>query len=487
MIKKGSYPIIVVAGHPNEGKSSILATLVEDDSVKISPYPGETKHARHFPVIVDNKEIIGFVDTPGFQNPMRILAWIKKRKDEDSKAVIKSFISQFENHEEYREDCELLKALIEADVVLFVVDASRPIRRVDKAEMEFLRLLGRPRVAILNCKNENDSFIEQWRGELRRYFNSVMLFNAYNADFNARIQLLESIKGIDYELTPQITEVIQAIKKDWEARCEQAAIYITEMIKDILSFKSKKSFHDKLSEKEEQKIKKDLLEKYKRFAVSKEEKTFRQLRLLYKHNVLKTELPAPPILEENLFSEKNWKMLGLTRKQFLATGFTIGAYTGAMLDLGHGGLSLGLYSLLGGMIGGVSAYAASNSLLSGQKIMGFKLEKYSLTLGPAANIQLLYILIDRALIYYRHLITWPHGKRDYPKDSKLEQELQKSFVRSWSKQQRKIAEKFFQSVIDPQYKPHKKGKIEEKFTNLIKKCLLDITNSNYRALTSCQL
>ena len=70
-------PEIAILGHPNEGKSSVLSTLAEDDSVRISPYPGETTVCRTFPVIIDNREILRLTDTPGFQNPGRILAAFK--------------------------------------------------------------------------------------------------------------------------------------------------------------------------------------------------------------------------------------------------------------------------------------------------------------------------------------------------------------------------------------------------------------------------
>lgn len=33
--------------------------------------------------------------------------------------------------------------------------------------------------------------------------------------------------------------------------------------------------------------------------------------------------------------------------------------------------------------------------------------------GPIVNIQLLYILLDRALIFYSHIVNWAHGRRDY--------------------------------------------------------------------------
>ena len=34
-------PEFAIVGHPNEGKSSVVSTLAEDDSVRISAYPGE--------------------------------------------------------------------------------------------------------------------------------------------------------------------------------------------------------------------------------------------------------------------------------------------------------------------------------------------------------------------------------------------------------------------------------------------------------------
>lgn len=63
-------PVFAVIGHPNEGKSSVVATLVENDAVRISPRPGETVVSTAYPVTIDGEDVIVFVDTPGFQNPV---------------------------------------------------------------------------------------------------------------------------------------------------------------------------------------------------------------------------------------------------------------------------------------------------------------------------------------------------------------------------------------------------------------------------------
>ena len=71
-------PEFAILGHPNEGKSSVVSTLVEDDSVRIGPTPGETIVCQTFQVIIDAREVIRFTDTPGFQNPHQTLQWMKK-------------------------------------------------------------------------------------------------------------------------------------------------------------------------------------------------------------------------------------------------------------------------------------------------------------------------------------------------------------------------------------------------------------------------
>ena len=54
------HPTFAIVGHPNKGKSSIVATLAEDESVSISPDPGTTRVARSFRF--DRYRIQGFAD-----------------------------------------------------------------------------------------------------------------------------------------------------------------------------------------------------------------------------------------------------------------------------------------------------------------------------------------------------------------------------------------------------------------------------------------
>ena len=47
-----------------------------------------------------------------------------------------------------------------------------PVRRIDRMEMEILRLTGRPRMAVINTKEKNrPEFLETWKSEARKNFN----------------------------------------------------------------------------------------------------------------------------------------------------------------------------------------------------------------------------------------------------------------------------------------------------------------------------
>ena len=76
-----------VVGHPNEGKSSVVSTLAENDQVPVSPTPGETRQCRTYPVTIDGTPVLEFVDTPGFQNPRHTLEWMMRHGGPEEDAL----------------------------------------------------------------------------------------------------------------------------------------------------------------------------------------------------------------------------------------------------------------------------------------------------------------------------------------------------------------------------------------------------------------
>ncbi len=401
-------PEFAIVGHPNEGKSTVVSTLSEDDSVRISPIPGETFECRVFPVMIDGDEIIRFIDTPGFQSPKKALSWMKAYNGADEK-MLKTFLDTHQSDPDFRDECLLLKPIADGAGIIYVVDGSRPLRKADQAEMELLRLSGRPRMAIINCKEDENLYLDTWKSEFIKHFNSIRIFNAHQATYAERIALLDSLKSIEQVWQPSLEMVITAFKRDWERRNNRTAELICELLQNSLAYKIKKNCTSK-SQMDSVRVK--LTEQYKIGIGKMEKKAHFKIRKLFKHNIFNYDLPAQSILNEDLFASRTWQLLGLNPGQLTTAAALTGGALGAALDVAAGGLTFGIFTAIGSAVGAGSAFFGGERMTKA-KVVGLKLGGWQVIVGPNTDIQFLYVLLDRVLLYYAHIINWAHGRRDY--------------------------------------------------------------------------
>ncbi len=461
-------PEFAVVGHPNEGKSSVLSTLAEDDSVRISPMPGETKECQSFPVSIDGHEIIRFVDTPGFQNPRKTLQWMQNYQGNDEN-LIQDFINGHRDKPDFHDDCSLLEPLLRGAGIIFVVDGSRPLRNMDKAEMEILRLTGCPRMAIINCKDDETAWLATWQQEFRKHFNSIRLFNSCKATYGERIALLESLKSIDQDLQPVLDKVVTAFKEDWQNRNKQVAEFLVSFLEKGLGY----SRTLRVSPTTDETVAKEKLHKeYEAYLRNLEQKCQTQMRSLYKHNIFNVELPAHSILQEDLFADKTWEFLGLNSSQLILAGALSGAAVGAGVDVAAGGLSFGIFSAIGGLVGAAGTALKGKKFLSDKRLLGMSLHNEELQVGPVKNMQLLFILLDRQLLFYRHIINWSHGRRDYKNVLQSSEKI--SFTTSWGKGDLDICSRFFKVLQNTKMAEQQVSR--EAFSEVLERALGEISS-----------
>ncbi len=468
-----TIPEFAILGHPNEGKSSVLSTLAEDDSVRVSPTPGETTECRVFPVIIDGREILRFTDTPGFQNPARVLAEMKKRAKtgENPLTGFRRFAADIP---ELHDDYELLGPLERGAGIIYVVDGSRPVRNVDKAEMEILRLTGKPRMAIINCKEESEEFLDDWKNEFRRNFNSNRVFNAHRATYAERILLLEALKSIDQDWQGPLSQVVAAFRKDWAARNAATVDIIVGLLADCLSLQLSENV---ASEQEAEKAREKLLAEYGETIARKEKIAHERIRGLYKHNIFNIELPPHSVLHAELFDERTWQLLGMTKKQVMIAGGLGGAAIGAGLEMAAFGHGLGVFTAVGTLAGALTALLGGESFSGKAQVMGIPLGGERVQVGPAKTIDLLFVLLNRSLLYYRHTINWAHGRRDYEKAGQtlLTSGSSQGFTSGWSAGNIKICHDFFKATLG---KGGENGEKEMKIRELLAKTLQEISESD---------
>jgi small GTP-binding protein len=398
---------VAIVGHPNAGKSSIVATLTENDRIEIDQRSGTTLTSDAYPVRIDDRIVITFIDTPGFQNPRHILEWFQSHADAPNLGA--AFIASHADDPLFSHDCSLLQPLADGAGVILVVDGSRRIKEKDRVELELLRLSGRPRMAILNNLSAEERHLDAWHDALNKYFNVVRLFNAHRATYEERIALLNALKVIDQRWEPMLEETIQALEQDWERRIHNTARIIIAMLRRALSHQVSKAakIDEADPDSQRQQIAEELTDVLREQLRRFETATRAEIRAQFRHNVW--DLPPGSLLEKDLFAEDVEQALGLQRSQMIATGIATGAITGGALDLALAGLALGTGTVIGGILGGALGYFGSTTL--GKMDIRGALGYETFSMGPVNNPRFPFVLLDRILLYCALAMNWSHGRQ----------------------------------------------------------------------------
>ena len=459
-----AIPQFAIVGHPNEGKSSVVATLAEDDQVRISEVPGETIAARAYPVQVDGREILRFIDTPGFQHPRQLLDWMKPRAG-SAKNLAGDFLAAHRDQPELGQELELLTPLADGSGVIYVVDGSRPVRAHDLAEMEILRLCGNPRLALINPKERETAFMEEWKAAAARCFNSIRTFNAVQATYAERIALLESLKSIHQDWEPALARAIDAFRADWTRRNQRVAGVICDLLRRALTHVESRNV---FQPREEDPAKVELVTQYQRAISRLERRAQADIRQLYRHNIFQLELPEQSVLREDLFTEKTWQLLGLNKKQIITAAAILGAGAGVKLDLIFAHMTFGLFTLSGAALGAAAAWFKGENMARA-RVKHLKLGGVQVSVGPNQNPQFPFVLIDRLLLYYQSVINWAHARRDQPAVIEISHETKAGYTARWTNDQRKVCLNFIKSLARDN--PAKQDEAERELQKMIESLL----------------
>ncbi len=435
MSKERPIPKFAVVGQPNEGKTSLISTLTEDDRAEISPIQGTTRILEEYPVFVDREKVLVFYDTPGFGRPGYALEWLRKHKDTANPARV--FLESAEHKAKYPEECEIFKPIADGCAVIYVVDGSRPICDVDRHEGEILRLCGIHRLAIINSKKNGSKHIDEWKSHLRGDFSVVREFNACEARFADRIRLLGYARTVVSEWEEQIEQTIDALNARWDSRLEDSGKAMTEVFRSLLSFRSNVFYGEKITKEAAAKEASDKVPEH----VRKLEKEFRdKIRKLFLISDEQWEMN--PLLSEDVFCEEVWQLFGLSKSKLYFAAITGGAATGTYVDVATGFGTVGLGAIIGGLIGGASIWLGADHAvrlktpewkigpfkLGGDPVGGTQIEA---SIAPDSKVP--SILFDRMLLYIESASSWAHARPSKMPESPTKKE-QESRINAMAKE-----------------------------------------------------
>jgi hypothetical protein len=409
-------PMIAILGDVNHGKSSVVATLAEDDSVRIGPFPTTTQCQR-FRVRdrVRDRDLFKFVDTPGFQNAREALPELRAAASHtEPLAVFHEFVARHKDERFFVHECRLFEPVLEGAALLYVVDIAHPMEPRHDAEMEILRLTGAPRIALLNCTGE-PKHRAAWEARLRQHFNAVIDFNAHRADFANRIELLRSLALVHPAGQVKLRAAIEVLLRDREEKLGTAARIIVDLLADLLACRLVDSVKDPAPSAlatQRATMEREFREKI----ATREAAAHRDLVKTFAHRLVTVAGDGQSgFLQDGRFVEKTWSLLGLRGWRLLTAGAGGGALVGAKVDLMLGGATWGLGAAIGASLGGGVAFAGSHrapNITVKLPFLARVLVGNELTAGPITNPNFPWVILDRALGVFLQVSHRAHARRD---------------------------------------------------------------------------
>ena len=397
-----------IVGHPNKGKSSIVATLAQDSSVDISPLSATTTVHQAYPMQVDGKIIYRLVDTPGFQRARAAMDWMVKQNAPASqrRAIVEQFVEFASSDERFSAEVELLTPIIEGAGIIYVVDGSRPYGPEYDTEMEILRWTGRPSMALINRIDEAD-YTAEWQQSLSQYFKIVRSFNAQSASFDRQIQLLTGFSELHDDWYQPLQKAAEMLREQRQSRCDEAVSEIISSVTAMLGYVYTTATRSNQPDAARQKH----IARFQQEIRNMESSLRTSVEAIFNYSDIDREENAIQLIEDDLFSDDTWKVFGLSRDQLMTGGIIGGATAGATVDIGSGGFSMFAGSSIGALLGGASAWFGSKQLVSA-KIPGLPVGSNELVIGPVENPNFAWVLIGRAVNHLVTIMQRTHARRD---------------------------------------------------------------------------
>ena len=438
-------PVFAVVGHPNKGKSSVVATLSQNDAIAIALEPGITRAHQAYPLSVDGRTLYTLVDTPGFQRPRRVLQWLEAHSlsASDHPDTVRAFVLQHQGDDRYIDECELLAPIIEGAGIIYVVDGSVPYSAEHEAEMTILRWSGRPSLALINSIGADD-YSDTWQSALGQFFQVVRKFDAVRAPFEQHLSLLRAFGQLEPDWEHPLQQATQLLSEQRSQRRRQAASVMARALEDLMSYQEKRTLTlDQVAGTSDATLAETLRDRWYKRQRQREQTLRVDIEHLYQHQrIRRQEAELQWASQHDLFSEDTRKHWAVSKRYLATAGFGAGAVGGAGIDAMTLGSSLGAGALVGGLLGAAGSYFYGDRLLlPALNIRPLKDGLKAATFGPVQDSQFGYVVLGRAVDHWWHINHRNHAGRDLLElepadhhwlerlDKNARREIQKAFDR----------------------------------------------------------
>ncbi len=404
-----AVPALAVVGQPNKGKSSVVATLAEDEAILISPTPGTTRSAREYAFRVDDEVHFRLIDTPGFQRAAAVLAWLNEVTVSANERPdrVRAFVEAHASNPRFVDECELLQPIVDGAGIIYVVDGAKPYGAEYEIEMQILRFTGQPRMALINTIGPG-RFVDDWRRAMDQYFSVVRVFDAAEASFPQRLELLHAFGTVHEGWAEDLRATVTAMTGERTRRRANAAREVADALSDMLTLSVARSVEESSSADGPRAA---MLIELQNKLRQREAEARHRVEEIYWHAGAERIESEMPVMTDDLFAERTWALFGLTRRQLAATGAMSGAAVGSGVDLAVGGTSFLLGAGIGAAVGAASALFGGR-MVGRKRVLGRTLGGSTATVGPIRAAAFPWVVLGRAWAHHQIVSERNHSKRD---------------------------------------------------------------------------
>lgn len=376
---------LAVVGHTNVGKTSLLRTLTRNPEFgQVSPAHSTTRHVERIRLSAGDQPVLDLFDTPGLEDAMALLAYLEQLTAQqpalDGPARLEQFLASNAARQRFEQEAKVLRQLLASDAALYVIDVREPVLAKYRDELALLNLCGKPLLPILNFTRDHSDNARIWRDALARLaLHAVISFDTVSPPEAGEQNLFDSLALLRPDFRPQLLALHHWQQQQNQSRQHNALQLIAELLVDVAALRLSVAPEHSDSG----------LERLQQCIRQREQRCVDALLRLY--NFRQPDLEASGLPLDNgrwasdLFSSQALQDAGLQ----LGGGAAAGATLGFGFDVITGGFSLGMGTLVGGVIGGTAQWGRKY----GKRILDLARGHSELTVSDS----ILHILQSRQL------------------------------------------------------------------------------------------
>jgi len=338
---------VAVVGHTNVGKTSLIRTLLRDVNFgEVQDTAGTTRVVEGASLNIENAGTLSLYDTPGLEDSIHLLHILNENQSPESDGLdrLHTFLENVEDYPELQQEAKVLRALLNNDLIFYVIDLRTPILGKFRDELKILSYAAKPVIPVLNFLTAGASNIEEWKHQLARLnFHATVAFDSIQFNFTDELKIYQKMQTLLMDKEALLQRLILQRQQQWQQTLKIAQEKVANLFIDCAGLRLRSDNDEKAiqenTEKLQVKIRKaesncitELLDLY----------LFRQSDLNEQHLKIKEGE-----WELDLFSIELLQEFGIETGGYIAKG----AGAGVVIDLAVGGITLGAAAATGGLLG----------------------------------------------------------------------------------------------------------------------------------------